>query len=155
MQKCISLHCKICESGLSKLLFVICCMCCCIICCLFCLSLLALDSTESNEALPVDVIITVENINHIDTEDMIIDTSLKLDMQWRDSRLKFRNLPKRRKKLIKSEISKKLWLPNENLIFIDAILGDTQEDDEIHISAQTLKKQNPYLPYPFFEGVIQ
>ena len=93
--------------------------------------------SKSNEALPVDVTIAIENINHMDTENMIIDTSMNLNMRWKDSRLSFRNLPKGRKKLIKYDLSKKLWLPSENLVYLNAILEPEHVYSDTHISAQT------------------
>ena len=58
-------------------------------------------NTEIGDAVPVHVSIVIENINKIDTVNMIVDTSMQIHMMWTDKRLMFRNLPKGRKKLIK------------------------------------------------------
>jgi len=59
---------------------------------------------EHGASLPVGIKISVENINQDDTKNMMIDTSLKLMMDWRDSRLKFRNLKRGAHNLINSEM---------------------------------------------------
>ena len=102
---------------------------------------------EHGASLPVGIKIFVENINQVDTKNMMIDTSLKLMMDWRDSRLKFRNLKREAHNLINSEISKQLWLPNANLLYLNTIVGQTYEDPKLHVSAYTNSTPLPFDIY--------
>ena len=82
--------------------------------------------------------ITIININQIDLEKMMLDSSLKVTMEWTDSRLMFKNLPHTgQAKRIRPAISNKLWLPVENLDYQNAIVGEVEVDPSIQISLNT------------------
>ena len=48
-----------------------------------------LESPSSNDDEPLEVFygVTIENINQIDTKNLILETTLKFNMTWRDNRL--------------------------------------------------------------------
>ena len=94
--------------------------------------------SNSNGLFPVNTNIIIKNINQIDMERMMLDSSLKLTMEWRDSRLMFRNLPQiGHQKPIRSKISSKLWLPIQSLVYENAIIGEIEADPKVHISLET------------------
>ena len=94
--------------------------------------------TNKNETIHVNLTITIKNINQIITERMMIDSSLEVTMNWMDSRLTFRNLPPTGgQKLIKSEISTKLWLPVNTLIYDNAVVGELIPDSNMQVSLIT------------------
>ena len=106
------------------------------------------------EPLPVHIDIVIENINQIESKHMMIDISMKITMSWKDCRLKFRNLPKTRDKLIKSEISKKLWLPSDHLMHMNAIIGQTKEDPYIELAVRANSSPLPSDIYLHREELI-
>ena len=94
--------------------------------------------SENNDSLHVNVSIIIKNINQINTVKMMIDSSLDVTMEWTDSRLMFRNLPpKGGKKFIKSEISKKLWMPVNDLIYDNAIVGELVQGRNMKVALIT------------------
>ena len=101
--------------------------------------------SNSTNVHQVNTHIVIQNINQIDTEKMMLDSSLKVTMEWTDSRLVFRNLPQGgKRKLIRPEITKNLWIPIETLMYQNAIVGEVEVDPSIQISLST----NSY-PLPF------
>ena len=69
---------------------------------------------------------------------MMIDSSLEVTMNWTDSRLTFRNLPPTGgQKLIKSEMSSKLWLPVNSLMYDNAVVGEIIPDSNMQLSLIT------------------
>ena len=68
----------------------------------------------------------------------MLDSSLRLTMEWTDSRLRFRNLPPiGNQKLIRSRISSKLWQPIQSLVYENAIIGEIESDPNVQISLET------------------
>ena len=95
-------------------------------------------TSESLEPLVVSLLVEIENINDIDTKHMMIDTTMKIKMFWKDKRLKFRNLPRSgHRKYVNSQTSQKLWLPTENLVFNDEIVGGEYYDKTYKFSVKT------------------
>ena len=102
-------------------------------------------TSEASEPLPVYILVKIENINDIDTRHMMIDTTMKLKMFWKDTRLEFKNLPSfGHRKLLKSQTSEKLWLPTENLIFNDEIVGGEYYDKSFKLSISTNSSPSPF-----------
>ena len=104
--------------------------------------------------LGVHIAIAVENINNIDTKKMMIDTTMKVTMKWRDNRLRFRNLPPDHAKLITSEISKRLWLPSNNIEFKNEIIGQEYLDKSSKVSAWTNSSPLPFDIYSHREELL-
>jgi hypothetical protein len=94
--------------------------------------------------LVVNVSVVIENINDIDTKQMMIDTTMKITMKWKDGRLKFRNLPCDRPTLITSFTSNKLWLPSENLVYENEIVGNEYTDKSEEFSVRTNSSPLPF-----------
>ena len=94
--------------------------------------------SNRNGVFPVNTNIIIKNINQIDMERMMLDSSLRLTMEWTDSRLRFRNLPPiGNQKLIRSRISSKLWQPIQSLVYENAIIGEIESDPNVQISLET------------------
>ena len=111
--------------------------------------------SSSNESLHVNIQIIIKNINQINTEKMMIDVSLEIKMGWKDSRLMFRNLPPLDGlKLIKPEISNKLWLPHDNLIYDNAIVGELDIAPDMQVSLKTNSTPPPVEIYQHREEFI-
>ena len=66
------------------------------------------SAQDMNDSLIVSLAATIENINRIDTHNLVIETTVKLNLTWYDDRLKFRNLPRGREKLVKPTVAKDL-----------------------------------------------
>ena len=98
-------------------------------------------SSSSSQDMNASVIVcfgaTIENINRIDTHNLVIETTVKLNLNWYDDRLKFRKLPRGREKLVKPTVTKDLWIPLNDLVFPNAIIGSFQEDSFLEISNYT------------------
>lgn len=102
---------------------------------------------ESQTSISFGVII--ENINRIDTINLVLETTMKLNMTWKDSRLKFRNLPFGREKMVKPEIARDLWTPLNDFVFPNAIIGSLQEDSVFELFVRTNSS-----PLPFLEAFV-
>ena len=94
-------------------------------------------SADVNDSLVVTFGATIETINQIDTHNLVIETTVKLNLTWYDDRLKFRNLPRGREKLVKPTVARDLWIPLNDLVFPNAIIGSFQEDSFFEISTYT------------------
>ena len=95
------------------------------------------SSQDMNNSVIVCFGATIENINRIDTHNLVIETTVKLNLTWYDDRLKFRKLPRGREKLVKPTVTKDLWIPLNDLVFPNAIIGSFQEDSFLEISNYT------------------
>ena len=104
---------------------------------------------NKNETMHVNLKIIIKNINEIITERMMIDSSLEVTMNWTDSRLMYKNLPSAGgHKLIKNEVSTKLWLPVDTLIYDNAIVGELIPDSNMQV---TLITNSVPLPIDIFQ----
>ena len=111
--------------------------------------------SSSNESLDVNIQIVIKNLNEINTEKMMIDSSLQVTMEWKDSRLSFRNLPPRgSQKLIHSQISNNLWLPLDHIIYDNAIVGELDIARNIQVSLTTNYEPPPIGIYQHREEFI-
>ena len=83
---------------------------------------------SSNESTPIKTHILVESINLIDTTEMVMELTIKITMKWTDGRLIFRNLPNSTKSLVPSRIADQLWLPLDNVVHDNAMIGKIHRD---------------------------
>ena len=75
------------------------------------------------EALNIMPKLRIENINNIDTKNMVITVTLSIDIHWREPRLTFKNLDQNGGNFVDEANSKKIWLPLDNLIHVNAVVG--------------------------------
>jgi hypothetical protein len=84
---------------------------------------------NGNDApLPVYLNLVVEHIHLIDTDNMMIGTTFRIQLRWTDNRLTFKHLnyhqQLHQKTTIKSEELKSIWSPLEYLVFDNADIGN-------------------------------
>lgn len=84
-----------------------------------------------NEETPLKIVtqITILNVDMIDTVTMLVGITLEIKMKWNDNRLTFANLNRDRKNPVSEEIVQKLWLPLDNIIHENAVIGKVHPDD--------------------------
>ena len=93
-----------------------------------------------NEDGPVSLTIKV-NISSVDSVDEInmrIGITFDLQIEWSDDRLTFINMDTKRKNKISVESSKLLWLPSENIIHENAVVGEVIENNHRVIRVENL-----------------
>ena len=74
------------------------------------------------------IFLAVEEINHIDTKNMIIQVTSSLTIWWLEPRLHFKNLDPNDKNYIHSIVSNKMWTPLANLEYKNAVVGKIRPD---------------------------
>ena len=84
--------------------------------------------SDEEEVLHLYIQITVVSIDFIDTMNMVVELTIKLRMKWLDKRLSFCNAMFNKSNAIPEETTKKLWLPLDNIIHENAIIGEIIED---------------------------
>ena len=72
--------------------------------------------------------ITIQNIDKIDSVGMIVGLTVKIKMRWKDSRLTFTNLDRKKKNQVPKEIADRLWIPLDNVVYANAVIGKTYQD---------------------------
>ena len=79
-----------------------------------------------NNGNPVNLItrVIIDSIDVIDTVKMLIGITFEIHVKWSDGRLSFENLDTKEKNVVPLEIADKLWLPPDNIIHVNAILGE-------------------------------
>ena len=68
------------------------------------------EKVDSEESLVLQTQITIENIKHIDTKNMVIGLTLNIRMRWKDLRLVFKNLSPGKKNLVSHNVLDKIWM---------------------------------------------
>ena len=64
----------------------------------------------------------------IDTSKMLVGLTMEIKMRWKDSRVMFANLNKNQKNPVQEEVIDKLWLPLDNIIHENAVIGKVYSD---------------------------
>ena len=98
--------------------------------------------TDSN---PVNLTtqVTILNVDKIDALHMQIGLTFEALIKWHDDRLSFENIELNRKNLLPTEIANKLWLPCENIIHDNAILGKIIEDKHRDVGVTIATTERP------------
>ena len=95
---------------------------------------------KSNKSLELKTKVIIEEINVIDTKDMMMEVTVRMMIRWVDSRLKLKNVQPRSKILIPSKTIDELWLPFDNIVHDNAMIGKIQsnkEDRQVSFSSMT------------------
>jgi hypothetical protein len=87
------------------------------------------DKPDEEEPLQIPTQLIIRKIDMIDTVAMLVGITVEIKMKWNDRRLKFANLNLKRKNPVPEEIIDKLWLPLDNIIYENAVIGKIQSDD--------------------------
>ena len=87
--------------------------------------------------------VTVLNVDIIDSLHMQIGITFEAHVKWNDDRLNFENIEPNGKNLLPTEIANKLWLPCENIIHDNAILGKIIEDKHRDVGVTIATTERP------------
>ena len=79
--------------------------------------------------LEISTKLNILHVDMINTAKMLIELTVEITMRWSDSRLTFANLNPRNKNPVPQRIVDQLWLPLENTIQENAIIGKIYPDD--------------------------
>ena len=100
---------------------------------------------NKNNIEPVHLLtqISIINVDIVDTLNMFVGITFDVQLKWNDDRLSFENIDPYGKNLLSIEAANKLWLPCENIIHDNAILGQIIEDKNREIGVTPLTQERP------------
>ena len=105
---------------------------------------------SSNEGYPLNIRtkIIIENIDTIDTVNMILDLTMKITFQWYDKVLMFSNLIPNTNNLIPNEKRNLIWTPLRDLVQVNAIIGERKMENnpDMSVYATTAEKSDVSQP---------
>ena len=81
---------------------------------------------------PLETKIEIKNVDFVDTKSMSVGLTITLKIIWRDHRLTYFNLPKGDSKEVDSHLYENLWLPIPKIDHVNAVIGNTQEDENAY-----------------------
>ena len=96
----------------------------------------------SKETFLVYTNVTIENINTIDMRGMFVGLTLKFNMMWKDLRLAYRNLVPGERNVVSQDVSEKLWLPLDNMVYESAIIGRIYKNQNRMVSVFPKENQS-------------
>ena len=102
-------------------------------------------SHKEGHPLEINMAITVENIDAIDTVNMILALTIKMTFQWYDKVLMFSNLIPDTRNLIPNEKRILLWTPLRDIIQENAIIGEVKTENNYDVSVYATTAENPDL----------
>ena len=88
------------------------------------------DQKIPNTALDIRTQITIMKIDYISTIDMMVGLTLKIRMKWHDGRLTFWNPNTNHDNVLSNDAGLQLWLPLDNLIHNNAVIGEVKYDNQ-------------------------
>ena len=93
-----------------------------------------------NEDGPVNLTIKVNilSVDSVDEINMQIGITFDLQIEWSDDRLTFINMDTKRKTKVSVESAEHLWLPSENIIHENAVVGEVIENNHRVIRVENL-----------------
>ena len=106
------------------------------------------SSLSSYHPIPVFTQIKIIDFNIIDTSKMLVELTVEIIMTWKDTRLMFANLKPGKKNPISDQVVEQLWLPLDNIIHENAIIGKIYSDGMRKVNI--IKTSNP-APLTGFE----
>ena len=98
--------------------------------------------------------VSIMTVDVIDTLKMLIGITFEIQIKWKDIRLNFENLSPNEKNLIPEKISNVLWLPCENIIHDNAILGEIVQDRHRVVGVLNLTESMPVLTTDSIENYV-
>ena len=87
--------------------------------------------------------VNIITVDIIDTLKMLIGITFEIAIKWKDDRLFFENLDTDGANLISTETANKLWLPSDNIVHDNAILGDIVIDNRKNVGVRNLTDAIP------------
>ena len=103
--------------------------------------LIAPGSYGSREkTIGIQIKVIIKSIDIIDLSRMQIGLTSLVRMKWKDDRLQFESLNPRGNNFISDDTANKLWMPSENFIFTNSILGQVIKGQIRVINAKNLTR---------------
>ena len=100
--------------------------------------------------------INILSIDSIDTQNMVVVLTLEIRVRWIDQRLTYNNLVEKKTNFIPAKAANKIWLPLENVIFVDSVVGEMHKDvtKEVAVRASNANGTNADNSYEdvFYNG---
>ena len=87
------------------------------------------NTDEQQSPLPIQTKLHIIHVDMINTARMLLGLTIEITMKWADSRLTFANLNRRKKNPVPKYIVDQLWLPLDNVIQENAVIGKIYRDD--------------------------
>jgi hypothetical protein len=111
-------------------------------------------SLSQEEFLAVNLRLLIENINRIDTKNMVIEVTLGIEIMWREPRLAFKNLNQFGTNFIDAFDSNRIWLAIENLEHRNAVIGKIHEDSDrqVEVMVNYMGHKAQRFPVDVFEN---
>ena len=88
---------------------------------------------QNSTSLDIHTQIELINFDFIDTVNMVVTLTLEVSMKRHDSRLTFSNPMMNQSNSVLSENYRFLWLPLENVVHQNAIIGELNLDNDIKV----------------------
>ena len=83
--------------------------------------------------------INILSIDSIDTDNMVVALTFEIRVRWIDSRLTYNNLVENTNNFIPSREASGIWLPLDNIIFVDSVVRETFKDETKELSVRASK----------------
>ena len=109
---------------------------------------------EGNEVVYLVTQFNVLTVDIIDTLKMLIGITFEIRIYWNDNRLSYENLDAKGNNLISEEVANKLWLPSDNIIHDNAILGEILKDNHRDVGVNNLTAPEPMTIVNSMENYI-
>ena len=95
-----------------------------------------------NNGTPIGLLINVNiiSIDLIDTVKMCVGITFDTKIKWTDGRLNFENMDQKGKNLISVKSEVNFWIPSDNIIHYNAVIGEIIEDKDnrvVHVTNLT------------------
>ena len=89
---------------------------------------------KDGNSLEIRTKVNVESIDLIDTVNMMLALTMKINLQWTDGRLMFSNLILNRSNMIPNEKRGLIWVPMNDVTHENAIIGEIKADKNSKMS---------------------
>lgn len=103
---------------------------------------------DPNSPMEIHTQVTIMNIDIIDTVNMMVGITIEISMKWYDERLTFLNPNMNRDSIVSAKAGQLMWLPLDNLIHENAIIGKVDDDKHKRIRLHTKVEEDVDLDLP-------
>ena len=105
-------------------------------------------SANIDTPLQVNIQTIIDNIDSIDTVNMIVTITMEIRLAWKDQRLIFSNPELNKSNVIPSKTSQNLWSPLQDLKHENAIIGEIIHEDSntLELLSNTPEDLDPQEP---------
>ena len=93
--------------------------------------------------------VQITHVHKIDTINMLVTLTTSTRMRWNDPRLSFLNPRIDRKNFVSEQISKKMWLPIDQMTLKNAIIGEIKKDPSRWVRVYPTIPENIDIESPY------